>query len=174
MNRLYILPLLLILGLTLSLTVTPSLPLTRNQLAQAQPSVSDAGGKQPNILVMVADDIGFSDIGAFGSEIPTPNLDALAKDGKILSNYHVMPTCSPTRSELLTGVDTHLNGLGTMYESITPNQIGKLGYETYLNDKVITVADILKDAGYHTIMSGKWHLSKIGNATLEENLKQMS
>ena len=165
MNRLYILPLLLILGLTLSLTVTPSLPLTRNQLAQAQPSVSDAGGKQPNILVMVADDIGFSDIGAFGSEIPTPNLDALAKDGKILSNYHVMPTCSPTRSELLTGVDTHLNGLGTMYESITPNQMGKPGYETYLNDKVITVADILKDAGYHTIMSGKWHLSKIGNAT---------
>ena len=104
---------MLILGLTLSLTVTPSLPLTRNQLAQAQPSVSDAGGKQPNILVMVADDMGFSDIGAFGSEIPTPNLDALAKDGKILSNYHVMPTCSPTRSELLTGVDTHLNGLGT-------------------------------------------------------------
>lgn len=165
MNKIHYVLLLFILGLTLSLTVTPSLlSVNRAQMIFAQPSASESSGKRPNILVMVADDIGFSDIGAFGSEIPTPNLNTLAKGGKILTDYHVMPTCSPTRSELLTGVDTHLNGLGTMYEAITPNQVGKPGYETYLNDKVITVADILKDAGYHTIMSGKWHLSKIGKS----------
>lgn len=160
---------IILFGMTLSLTAVPSISsssLSITQLAAfAQPTASidsTANGKPPNFLVIVADDIGFSDIGPFGSEVPTPNLDALAKDGKILTDYHVMPTCSPTRSELLTGVDTHLNGLATMYESITPNQVGKSGYETYLNDRVITVADVLKDAGYHTIMSGKWHLSKIG------------
>jgi arylsulfatase A-like enzyme len=115
--------------------------------------------KKPNFLVIVGDDFGYSDIGAFGSEISTPNLDMLAHDGKILTNYHTAPTCSPARVSLLTGVDYHIAGIGTMFENIAENQIGKPGYETYINDRVVTVAELLKDAGYHTYLSGKWHLS---------------
>src|SRR5215471_19384196 len=92
--------------------------------------------KRPNFLVIMADDFGYSDIGPFGSEIKTPNLDALAKDGKILTDYHTRPTCSPGRCSLLTGVDYHIGGIGTMFELIDPNQIGKPGYEPYIDNNV--------------------------------------
>jgi arylsulfatase A-like enzyme len=118
--------------------------------------------KRPNILVIMGDDLGFSDLGSFGSEISTPNLDTLAKEGKILANYHTSPVCSPARVSFLTGVDNHVGGIGTMYENIAPNQVGKPGYETYINDKVVTVAELLRDGGYDTLMSGKWHLSGSG------------
>ena len=114
-------------------------------------------------MLIVGDDFGWSDIGAFGAEISTPNLDQLAKEGRIGTNYHTAPTCSPARTGLLTGVDWHVGGLGNMYELIAQNQEGKPGYETYINDKVVTVQELLRDAGYHTIQSGKWHLS--GNTT---------
>ncbi len=117
---------------------------------------------KPNFLVIMGDDFGYSDIGSFGSEISTPNLDELAKDGKILTDYHTAPTCSPARVSLLTGVDWHIGGIGTMYELIADNQVGQPGYETYINDKVVTVAELLRDAGYNTLMSGKWHLSGHG------------
>lgn len=113
---------------------------------------------QPNILLIVADDLGWSDLGSFGGEITTPNLDALAYSGIRLTNFHTAPTCSPTRSMLLTGTDNHLAGLGNMEEELGPNQIGKKGYEGYLNNDVVTFAALLKDAGYRTMMSGKWHL----------------
>jgi len=121
-------------------------------------NVSISKDTRPNILFIILDDAGFSDLAITGSEIPTPAIDSLMHDGMLLINYHVQPACSPTRSELLTGVDHHLNGIGTMSEAIVPNQVGKPGYETYLNDNVVTIADLLKDAGYYTILSGKWHL----------------
>ncbi|MEH3159480.1 MAG: arylsulfatase [Sphingomonas taxi] len=113
---------------------------------------------RPNILIIVADDLGYSDIGAFGGEIRTPNLDALAARGLRLTGFHSAPTCSPTRSMLLSGTDNHLAGLGNMAEMRTPNQIGQRGYEGYLPADIVTLADRLHDLGYATLMAGKWHL----------------
>ena len=115
----------------------------------------------PNILYIVADDLGYSDIHAFGGEIKTPNLDALVKDGRILTNYHVGSVCAITRSMMYTGVDHHLAGEGTMG---APNdeRKGLPGYEGYLNDRVVTIAQLLNNAGYHTYICGKWHLGSGG------------
>jgi len=113
---------------------------------------------RPNILFIVLDDTGFADLAVKGSEIPTPAIDSLIADGTLFDNYRVQGACSPSRSEFLTGVDHHRNGIGTMAESITPNQVGQPGYESYLNDRVVTISTLLQDAGYNTILSGKWHL----------------
>ena len=129
----------------LVLTLVSSSPIVYGQtIANTQNSSNN--NSLPNFLVIVGDDLGFSDIGAFGSEISTPNLDKLANEGKILTNYHIMPVCSPARVSLLTGVDNHIGGIGTMYENIAPNQVGKPGYETYINNKVVTISELLKDA----------------------------
>jgi len=124
------------------------------------PSAENAQDIQsrPNILLVVADDLGYSDIGAFGSEILTPNLDELAARGMSLTNFYSGPTCSVTRSMLMTGMDSHIAGLGNMAETVADNQMGHPGYEGYLSERVDTVAEILKSAGYHTYMAGKWHL----------------
>ena len=114
--------------------------------------------KQPNILLVMADDMGWTDIGSFGSEIETPNLDALARQGVKFTDFHVSVSCSPTRSMLLSGTDNHLAGLGTMSELLTSEQRGKPGYEGHLNDRVISLAEVLRSGGYHTYMAGKWHL----------------
>lgn len=116
--------------------------------------------KRPNIVLILADDLGFSDLGCFGSEIATPNIDALARHGQIFSSFYTAATCSPSRAMLLTGTDNHIAGLGNMAEQVPnfPEQVGQPGYEGYLNDKVVSVAQLMKDAGYHTYIAGKWHL----------------
>ena len=120
--------------------------------------VAAAHAEQPNFLVIVADDLGFSDIGAFGGEIDTPNLDALAHRGLRLTGFHSAAACSPARSMLLSGTDNHLAGVGNMAELLASNQVGQSGYEGYLRADVVSIAERLRDANYTTMMSGKWHL----------------
>lgn len=129
--------------------------LSASDWAQA---VAASAIKRPNVLVIVADDLGFSDIGAFGGEIDTPHLDALAKEGLRLTDFHTAATCSPTRSMLLSGVDHHIAGIGSMAELTFEEQRGKPGYEGYLNDRVVAFPALLQQAGYRTYLSGKWHL----------------
>lgn len=127
-------------------------------VAAALAAGASAETRKPNFLIILADDLGFSDLGAFGGEIVTPNLDRLAQEGVRLTGFHTAPTCSPTRAQLLTGTDNHLNGLGRMAEAPDPAQNGKPGYEGYLRADVATLPEILRDNGYRTVHSGKWHL----------------
>lgn len=117
--------------------------------------------KKPNFIVIVADDLGFTDLSAFGGEIDTPNLDKLASNGLRFTDFHTASACSPTRSMLLSGTDNHIAGLGQMAEFARnfPEKFGgKPGYEGYLNFRVAALSEILEDSGYYTFQSGKWHL----------------
>lgn len=117
-----------------------------------------AARERPNIVLIVADDIGFSDFGAFGGEIRTPNIDALANAGMRFSNFHAASSCAPTRAMLLTGVDNHRAGIGSMRELMPFSHRGKPGYDGVLNERVDTVASLLQSSGYRTVVAGKWHL----------------
>ncbi len=114
--------------------------------------------KQPNILLVMVDDMGYTDTEPYGGEINTPTIDKLAKNGTLFTDFHTSVSCSPTRSMLLSGTDNHLAGLGNMGELRTPNQMDQPGYEGFLNDNVVSLAEVLKGGGYHTYMAGKWHL----------------
>lgn len=122
------------------------------------PAAAQQPPERPNFLLIVADDLGWSDLGSFGGEIETPNLDAIATSGVRFTDFHTAPTCSPTRSMLLSGVDNHQAGLGSMAEVMQPDQKDQPGYEGYLNDRVASIAELLRQGGYRTLMSGKWHL----------------
>ena len=108
---------------------------------------------QPNIILMLADDMGFSDIGCYGSEIDTPNLDRLAANGACFSQMYSFARCCPSRAALLTGLYPHQAGVGHMVQ-----HRGSRAYQGYLRDDAVTIAEVLKGAGYQTLMSGKWHV----------------
>jgi len=115
---------------------------------------------KPNIVVILVDDMGFSDLGCYGSEIPTPNLDALAKEGLKFTQFYNTGRCCPTRASLLTGLYSHQAGVGHMTRN------GKApGYQGFLNDQCVTIAEVLKPAGYFTALSGKWHVGQEHGAT---------
>ena len=118
----------------------------RNSAPQAQPLRGSRAAQRPNVLLILADDLGWSDVGCYGSEIHTPNLDALASDGLRYTQFYNSARCSPSRASLLTGLN--------------PHQVGVPVLSTPLNDRCVTLAEVLKPAGYQTYMVGKWHLSE--------------
>ena len=111
---------------------------------------------RPNIIIILADDLGYSDLGCYGSEIATPNLDRLAKEGQQWSQFYTTPRCCPSRAALLTGLYSHQAGIGHMMEDRRAP-----GYRGELNHQCATIAEVLRPAGYHTMMVGKWHVAHV-------------
>lgn len=116
---------------------------------------------RPNILLIVADDLGYADLGCYGGDIHTPVIDGLASSGLLFTQFHTAPTCAPTRAMLLTGNNNHVAGMGRQGGAPKGSWIeGKPGYEGHLSDRVVPMSLLLRDAGYHTYTVGKWHLGK--------------
>jgi arylsulfatase len=118
-------------------------------------ALAAAARRRPNIILIMADDMGFSDIAPYGSEIATPNLERLARGGVRFTHFYNTARCCPTRSSLMTGLYPHQAGVGHMVADR-----GTPAYQGYLNDRCVTIAEALRPAGYHTTMSGKWHVGE--------------
>ncbi|NUN95020.1 MAG: arylsulfatase [Candidatus Omnitrophica bacterium] len=127
-----------LLALILTASETPAAPATR-----------------PNIMIILADDMGFSDLGCYGSEIATPHLDGLAETGVRFTQFYNTARCCPSRASLLTGLYSHQAGVGHMI-----GDYGLPGYRGFLNENCVTLAEVLKGAGYRTLMTGKWHVGE--------------
>ena len=112
----------------------------------------------PNIVLILVDDLALMDFGVYGGEAATPNIDLLANKGTMFTNYHTSPSCAPSRAMLLTGFDSHLTGVPNLPLFLPPDQINQLGYEGVLNTQVKTLGTHLKEIGYRTYITGKWHL----------------
>lgn len=122
--------------------------------AKAEPTTAQKQ-RRPNIVILLADDMGFSDINCYGSEINTPNVNRLAQEGLRFTQFRNTARCCPSRSSLLTGLYPHQAGVGLMVEHLNDR-----AYEGYLNDRCATIAEVLRPAGYRTLMSGKWHVGE--------------
>lgn len=130
-------------------------------LAAAEEAIANAeaiDARAPNIVLILADDLGFTDVAPYGSEINTPTISALADAGVSFTNYHTAANCAPARAMLLTGADAHLAGVPNIPEMLAPEQMRYPHYQGVLGSNVVTVATLLEGAGYHTYMAGKWHL----------------
>ena len=128
-------------------------------LAVFAQSRADVSATRPNVVVILADDMGYSDIGCFGSEIQTPNLDRLARNGLRMSQFYSAARCCPSRASLLTGLYPHSTGIGGMTGREYPEHANPEGYQRTLNDRCLTIEQVLKPAGYRTYAVGKWHVS---------------
>lgn len=141
-----------------ALRVGPALAAALLVAACLAPSAPEPRRERPNFVVIVADDLGYSDLGVYGGEIETPNLDALAHSGLLATDFYVAPDGGPTRAMLLTGVDHHVAGMARIRRWKAPTSVGEPGYEERLGDNVVTLASLLRSAGYHTSMAGRWEL----------------
>ncbi|MCP4250244.1 MAG: sulfatase-like hydrolase/transferase, partial [bacterium] len=127
-------------------------------LLTSQLTKASGSSRRPNIVIIIGDDIGYSDFGCYGGEIETPNLDRLASGGVRFTRFYVTPRCSPTRAALLTGRYPHEVGIGHLNE-----RWGRPGYRGELAPDVATLAEVLRSNGYGTYMAGKWHLANNPN-----------
>ena len=128
-------------------------------------SLAASAEQKPNILLILCDDMGYSDIGCYGGEINTPNLDRLAKEGVRFTQFYNSARCCPSRASLLTGLYPHQTGLGHMTGTATEFP----GYKGEISDQCVTIAEVLRTAGYKNYMAGKWHVARSSDGSDKHN-----